>query len=121
MHQTVSRACRYGLGTRLGNFTGRAGVRVQLYTRPYTLATRARSCHVYKTGRGLLVGTGRQFDTGTFILVQYGYCTCILVASFPGPTKERRGPGTHCSRMRGLHGNQVAGVIGEAQTELVYL
>ena len=44
-----------------------------------------------------------------------------VLASFPGPTKERRGPGTHCSRMRGLHGNQVAGVIDEAQTELVYL
>ena len=31
-----------------------------------------------------------------------------VLASFPGPTKERRGPGTHCSRMRGLHGYQVA-------------
>ena len=45
----------------------------------------------------------------------------VTLASFPGPTKERRGPGTHCSRVRGLHGNQVAGVIDEAQTELVYL
>ena len=48
--------------------------------------------------------------------------TAVLdLALFPGPTKERRGPGTHCSRMRGLHGNQVTGVIDEAQTELVYL
>ena len=45
----------------------------------------------------------------------------VRLASFPGPKKERRGPGTHCSRMCGLHGNQVAGVIDEAQTELVYL
>ena len=45
----------------------------------------------------------------------------VLLASFPGPTKERRGPGTHRSRMRGLHGNQVVGVINKAQTELVYL
>ena len=45
----------------------------------------------------------------------------IPLASFPGPIKERRGPGTHCSRMRGLHDNQVAGVIDEAQTKLVYL
>ena len=46
---------------------------------------------------------------------------CVILASFPGPTKERRGPGTHCLRMCGIHGNQVAGVIDEAQTELVYL
>ena len=46
-----------------GNFTARAGVK--LHTRPYTLATRVRSCYVYKTGRGLLVGTGRQF-TGAY-------------------------------------------------------
>ena len=45
----------------------------------------------------------------------------VTLASFPGPTKDRRGPGTHCLRMRGLHGNQVAGVIDEAQTGLVYL
>ena len=45
----------------------------------------------------------------------------MYLASFPGPMKERRGPGTHCSRMRGLHGNRVADDIDEAQTELVYL
>ena len=54
-----------------------------------------------------------------------GWCSSpSKLASFPGPTKERRGPGTHCSRMRGLHGNQVGGSStrrDEAQTELVYL
>ena len=45
----------------------------------------------------------------------------MRVASFSGPKKERRGPGTHCSCMRGLHGNQVVGVIDKTQTELVYL
>ena len=57
----------------------------------------------------------------TFLLLTPTPRSCYAVASFPDPTKERGGPGTHCSRMRGIHGNQVAGVIDEAQTELVYL
>ena len=43
-----------------------------------------------------------------------GSCQVIYIASFPDPKKERRGPGTHCSCMRGLHDNQVARIINEA-------
>ena len=44
---------------------------------------------------GMLVPSQRQLRD--ILLPTNAWST---LASFPGPTKERRGPGTHCLRMR---------------------